>query len=56
MSATIDLEQKPVRAVSEAAVFELRAKLGDRLISPDDASYEHARRVWNVIDQTSGPP
>ena len=52
MSATIDVAQKPVRAVSESAVSELRAKLGDRLISPDDASYEDARRVWNgMIDK-----
>ncbi len=49
MSATIDTT---VSVVDEAAVSDLRARLGDHLIAPDDAPYEKARRVWNgMIDR-----
>lgn len=52
MSATIDTPQVPVRGVDEAAISELRAKLGARLTTPEDPSYDELRRVWNgMIDR-----
>lgn len=52
MSTTIDAPHMPVGVLNDAAISELRAKLGRRLITPGDASYDEARRVWNgMIDR-----
>ena len=38
--------------IDDAAVVELRSKLGDQLITPADAGYADARLVWNgIIDR-----
>ena len=39
-------------AIDDATVERLRSAVGGEVITPEDASYEEARRVWNgMIDR-----
>src|SRR5512135_2682037 len=49
------MAQNSVMRIGETSVQELRAKLRGQLITPSDADYEPARRVYNgMIDRRPG--
>jgi hypothetical protein len=52
MSAAIATASAPAGSVNAEAISDLRSKLGDCLITQQDAAYDNARRVWNgMIDR-----
>lgn len=52
MSATIATAATPTGSVDAEAITDLRAKLGNHLITAQDETYDSARRVWNgTIDR-----
>jgi hypothetical protein len=52
MSATIATAATSAKSVSTEAITDLRTKIGNRLITPQDEAYDGARRVWNgMIDR-----
>ena len=39
-------------AIDDATIEQLRSSIGGEVITPEDASYEEARKVWNgMVDR-----